>query len=203
MALSFGVVLSTALACAMSSQTEIEAGTEATAASVSDGDLQALDTAWRQLADVSVLNLKDSSERDDIRLSALKAWVNLLAAIDAALDLEFGPNEPVDLNVQSPRAADGSSFPGTPDPSQIKDPAQRETYIRARKENRAKLDNSLIQTHVRRADERATKFAEQFIVRCFAPHHSDQVLMSEIVDGVKLTPHQRKRILSLLEIPTH
>lgn len=169
---------------------------------MTNGDLQALDAAWRHLADVSALEGKDAAEREDIRVSALKAWLTLLAAIDAARDPEFDPDAPVDLGVEAPRQADGTALPGTPDPAQIKDPGQREAYQRALEQNRAQLGNSRFQTHVRRADERATSFAEEFITQYFAPQQSDQLLVSEIVEEAKLSADRRKRILSLLEIST-
>jgi hypothetical protein len=154
--------------------------------------------AYVALENVILAKEGDPGARAQLRTSSLNVWLRLLELLDRFLDPEFNPDDVPERLVQPPPTSGGVVHRPGADPALIDDPVARAQYEEAIAANKAKTTHYVLQTKLRRLDERIVPRAEAFIRSSYTSDPRDQKELKTAIDGIITNPQRRAGLLRLL-----
>jgi hypothetical protein len=162
-------------------------------------ETESLQAASDLLQEVDLAKEPDPMKRLLLRRETLEAWLTLVAAIDKNLDPSFNPQDVPSLNV-IPSVTGGVAYPPGAEPSLISDPQARQQSEQAIQKNREKAQRYMLQTKLRRLDQKLTPKVESFVRMSYTTVPGDQREVGETVKKLIKNP-QRASTLTRAAAP--
>ena len=167
------------------------------------GDVRHLESALELLAGIPITGRADARSRR-LRAETLRAWLALLAALDAlsapASGADPAPGDAPSLTVEPPPTREGVVYPPGTQPELIDDPDARREYEAAIAANARELDRYRRRAQLLALADEARLRAAVFVTASYQPTgpDDDRAAARRQIDVAALHPASRSALLEAL-----